>query len=78
MATCPKCGGHLTSSHRCRRTLPQIIADIVLGGLVGGAWALAMAAVFDHDGITADFDAVFFLGGAVVAIGTQTWLRQRR
>ena len=77
MATCPKCGGHLTSRHRCRRTTEQIVIDAVLSAAAGGFWALAMAAVFDRRGLTADADMMFFVGGAVIGATTQAWLRRR-
>jgi hypothetical protein len=77
MATCPKCGGHLTTRHRCRRTTEQIITDAVLSAVIGGVWALAMAALFDRDGLTADTDLIFFFSGAAIGVGTQTWLRNR-
>lgn len=77
MATCPKCGGHLTSRHRCRRTTEQIVTDAVLSAVIGGIWALAMAAVFDRRGLTSDMDLVFFLGGAAIGVLTQAWLRRR-
>ncbi len=77
MATCPKCGGHLTSRHRCRRTTEQIVMDAVLSAGAGGFWALAMAAVFDRHGLTADADMMFFFGGAAIGATTQAWLRRR-
>jgi hypothetical protein len=77
MATCPKCGGHLTSRHRCRRTTAQIVTDALLAAAAGGAWALAMAALFDRRGLTSDADTVFFLCGAAIGAGTQAWLRRR-
>lgn len=77
MATCPKCGGHLTSRHRCRRTTEQIVTDAVLSAVIGGIWALAMAAVFDRRGLTSDLDLVFFLAGAAIGVVTQAWLRRR-
>ncbi|MCR4375714.1 MAG: hypothetical protein NUW22_12780 [Acidobacteria bacterium] len=77
MATCPKCGGHLTSRHRCRRTTEQTVIDAVLSAAAGGFWALAMAALFDRGGLTADADMMFFFGGAVIGATTQAWLRRR-
>jgi hypothetical protein len=77
MATCPKCGGHLTTAHRCKRTTEQAVADAVLSAAVGGFWALAMAALFDRRGVTSDFDVVFFLVGALLAAGTQAWMHRR-
>lgn len=77
MATCPKCGGHLTSRHRCRRTTAQIVIDAVLSAAAGGFWALAMAAVFDRQGLTRDADLMFFVGGAVIGATTQAWMRRR-
>lgn len=53
------------------------MTDAVLAGLVGGIWALAMAAVFDRRGLTADVDMVFFLGGAAIGVVTQALLRRR-
>lgn len=53
------------------------MTDAVLSAVVGGIWALAMAAVFDRRGLTADMDLVFFLGGAAIGMVTQAWLRLR-
>ena len=51
--------------------------DAVLSGAAGGFWALAMAAVFDRTGLTADADMMFFVGGALVGATTQAWMRRR-
>lgn len=51
--------------------------DAVLSATAGGVWALAMAALFDRGGLTADADLMFFAGGAVIGAGTQAWLRRR-
>jgi len=53
------------------------VIDAVLSAAAGGFWALAMAALFDRRGLTADADMLFFAGGAVIGATTQAWLRRR-
>lgn len=76
MATCPKCRGHLTSGHRCRRTKAQQTLDLALAGLAGGVTALVMTAVFDPRQTVTDLDGYVMAGGIAIAMLTQSLLQK--
>ena len=69
MATCPKCGGHLTSRHRCRVSRGRRIVDASVIALVGGVAAIAATAVFDQAQQTSRYDVLIFVAGVVLALG---------
>lgn len=75
MATCPRCKGHLTDTHRCPRhplLRPlEILAVAGLGGFVG----LLLVAIFDPHGQITDMDAISSVTGALVAVGIHRALR---
>jgi hypothetical protein len=75
MATCPKCGGHLTTSHRCPRSRFHNTFDLALAGLVGGITALVMAAIFDRNQVVTAYDGYFLAGGIAIGMLTQSLLR---
>ena len=47
MATCPRCKGHLTDSHRCPRRSYLIVLEMLASAVVGGALGLFLVVVFD-------------------------------
>ena len=67
MATCPKCGGHLTSRHRC--PIKGGVLGVIAMALLGGTAAIVVTAAFDQAGLTTQYDAYIFLGGAAIAMG---------
>jgi uncharacterized paraquat-inducible protein A len=72
MATCPRCRGHLTDSHRCPKRRGRVLAEIIACGIVGAVLGLLLFAVFlPRD----DMDAIGILGGAALAIGVNRVLR---
>lgn len=75
MATCPKCRGHLTTGHRCRRTRRQQTWDQALAGIAGGVTALVMTAVFDRQQVVADYDGYIMAGGIALAMLTHSLLQ---
>jgi hypothetical protein len=75
MATCPRCKGHLTDSHRCPRRPLFTAAEIVAVGIAGGFAGLLLVAVFDPRGQITDVDSISVIAGAVVAIGINRALR---
>jgi hypothetical protein len=75
MATCPRCKGHLTDSHRCPRRYPLIALEIIGVGLLGGLAGLLLVASFDPRGRIADMDSLSILGGALAAVGINRALR---
>jgi hypothetical protein len=75
MATCPRCKGHLTDSHRCPRRPGAVAAEIVVAGLAGGFAGLMLVALVDPAGDLAHLDTVAVTVGAVAAIGLDRYLR---
>ena len=63
MATCPRCHGHLTDSHRCSRRRARVAAEITLAALAGGLAALIMVALVDPAG------ELTYIGPTAVTIG---------
>src|SRR5574339_1217785 len=47
MATCPRCKGHLTDSHRCPRHRGMVALEIALAAIGGGFLGLLLVAIFD-------------------------------
>lgn len=76
MATCPKCHGHLTTGHRCRRTSGQRTFDLAMAGLTGGITALVMTAIFDRNQVVTDYDGYILAGGVALAMLTQSMLQR--
>lgn len=72
MATCPRCKGHLTDSHRCPRRPAWVAAEIIACGIVGGLIGLLLLAAFTSQD---NLDAIGIVTGAVVAIGVNRILR---
>jgi hypothetical protein len=75
MATCPRCKGHLTDSHRCPRRPLVKAAEIAAVGIAGGFAGLLLVALFDPRGQITDVDSISLIGGALVAIGINRALR---
>jgi hypothetical protein len=75
MATCPRCKGHLTDTHRCPRRPLLRVLEIVVVALLGGFFGLLLVAVFDPHGQITDMDTFSALAGALVAVGINRALR---
>jgi hypothetical protein len=75
MATCPRCKGHLTDTHRCPRRTSLVAVEIIACAIGGGLAALLLLAVFDPRGQVTDLDSVTFVIGALVAVGINRALR---
>ena len=75
MATCPRCKGHLTDTHRCPRHPVAVALEIVAVAALGGFAGLLIVAVFDPHGQITDMDAISTVTGALVAIGIHRALR---
>ena len=69
MATCPRCKGHLTDSHRCPRRPVIVIAEIAAAAVIGGIAGLLVVALFDPSGQVANLDLLSAIAGALVAVG---------
>lgn len=69
MATCPRCKGHLTESHRCPRRPVVVAIETTLAAIVGGAAGLLLVVIFDPRNQISDVDTMYFvLGGAVAGV----------
>ena len=76
MATCPRCKGHLTESHRCPRRPIIVVAETTLAAIVGGAAGLLLVVMFDPRNQISDIDTMYFvLGGAAAAVVLNRTLR---
>lgn len=75
MATCPRCKGHLTDSHRCPRHPFRTAAELIVAAVVGGFVGLLLVALVDPQGAPLSTDAVAAATGAVLGIGLQRALR---
>lgn len=75
MATCPRCKGHLTDSHRCPRRSYMVALEIIAAGVVGGFAGLLLVAVFDPRGQITDVDSISLIVGALAGVGINRALR---
>jgi hypothetical protein len=77
MATCPRCKGHLTDSHRCPRRPILVAAEVVIAALAGGAAGRLLVIIFDPTGrqITDVESAISVVVGACLAVGINRALR---
>jgi hypothetical protein len=76
MATCPRCKGHLTDSHKCPRRLAIVAAEIIAVALAGAFLGLLLVAIFDRAGQITDADySISVIAGALIAIGLHRALR---
>jgi hypothetical protein len=75
MATCPRCKGHLTDSHRCPRRSAFVVLEVLGVALVGGFIGLLLVAVFDPHGQITDVDSYSAVVCALVAVGINRALR---
>jgi hypothetical protein len=77
MATCPRCKGHLTDSHRCPRRPIFVAAEMIAAGLAGGAAGLLLVILFDPTGrqITDLESLISVVVGACLAVGINRALR---
>ena len=76
MATCPRCKGHLTESHRCPRRQRFVALEMAAWALAGGIAGFLLVALFDLRGqITDDIYLASCIVGMVVAVGVNRALR---
>lgn len=75
MATCPRCKGHLTDTHRCPKSRVMVALEIIGAAFVGGFAGLLLVAVFDPRGQITDVDTISVIGGALIAVGIHRALR---
>jgi hypothetical protein len=69
MATCPRCKGHLTDSHRCPKRPVLVALEVIASALVGGFAGILLVALFDPLGQVTDIDPISATAGALIAVG---------
>ena len=74
MATCPRCKGHLTDSHRCPRRPLVVGVEITLAGLAGALVGLIVAAITVPQGRLI-VDHIAMLVGALAGVGIDRYVR---
>ena len=75
MATCPRCRGHLTDTHRCPRRPALVAVEISLAALAGGLVALMVVALVDPAGHLTHIDTAAITVGVLAGIGLDRLLR---
>ena len=74
MATCPRCRGHLTDSHRCPRRPLVVATEITLAALTGAFAALFIVAVTMPQGrLIVDLSALLI--GGLCGVGLDRYFR---
>lgn len=74
MATCPRCRGHLTDSHRCPRRPAKVALEVAVVGVLGALAGTLLNGWLDPSG-HARLELVALVGGALVAIGINRAVR---
>jgi zinc transporter ZupT len=70
MATCPRCKGHLTESHKCPRRPAIVATEIAASALAGGIIGFLLIAIFDPTEQITDVDLILVVAaGALVCVG---------
>jgi len=76
MATCPRCKGHLTDSHRCPRRPLIVAAEITVAALAGALVGLLAVSLFDQHGQGTDTEySIAVVAGALIAVGIHRMVR---
>jgi zinc transporter ZupT len=76
MATCPRCKGHLTESHKCPRRPAIVAAEITASALAGGIIGFLLIAIFDPTEQITDVDLILVVAaGALVCVGINRAIR---
>jgi hypothetical protein len=77
MATCPRCKGHLTDSHKCPRRPAIVGAEITAVALAGALAGFLLVAIFDtHEQIT-NVDLILVVAaGALIGVGIHRAMRR--
>ena len=76
MATCPRCKGHLTDSHKCPRRPAIVGAEITAVALAGALAGFLLVAILDtHEQIT-NVDLILVVAaGALICVGINRVMR---
>lgn len=76
MATCPRCKGHLTDSHKCPRRPFGVAAEITASALAGGFAGLLLLVILDPREQITDLDLILVVAAsALICVGINRALR---
>ena len=77
MATCPRCKGHLTDSHKCPRRPAIVGAEITAVAVAGALAGFLLVAILDtHEQIT-NVDLILVVAvGALIGVGIRRAMRK--
>jgi zinc transporter ZupT len=76
MATCPRCKGHLTDSHKCPRRPAIVAAEITAVALAGALVGFLLVAILDTREQITNVDLILVVGaGALIGVGIRRMMR---
>ena len=76
MATCPRCKGHLTDSHKCPRRPAVVATEITAAALAGAIAGLVLVAIFDTNEQITNLDLILVVAaGASIGVGIRRMMR---
>jgi hypothetical protein len=75
MATCPRCKGHLTDTHRCPRSPTRVAVEVTFAALAGAIVALLIYSILDPHGDAPGLDALSVVGGGLLGAGLDRLIR---
>jgi peptidoglycan/LPS O-acetylase OafA/YrhL len=76
MATCPRCKGHLTDSHKCPRRPAVVATEITAVALAGAVAGLVLVAIFDTNEQITNLDLILVVAaGASICVGIRRMMR---
>jgi zinc transporter ZupT len=76
MATCPRCKGHLTDSHKCPRRPVLVAAEITAVALAGAFAGLLLVAILDPREQITNLDLILVVAaGALICVGINRAMR---
>ena len=75
MATCPRCKGHLTDTHRCPKRPALVATEIAVAAIAGGLAGLVLIAAIDPRDVVTTVDTVAIVTGAALGVGLDRFFR---
>jgi zinc transporter ZupT len=76
MATCPRCKGHLTDSHKCPRRPLIVGAEITAVALAGALAGFLLVAILDTYEQITNVDLILVVAaGALICVGINRAMR---
>ena len=76
MATCPRCKGHLTDSHKCPKRPTIVGAEITAVALAGALVSFLLVAILDTREQITNVDLILVVAaGALISVGINRAMR---